>query len=312
MATVTANEPKVAHVFTKTVPVFNLVPAQGEPAKLGFEVIGKVPIVIDTAVRSGKDYGVVATVNNATETAGLLSSQVTIWGVPGDPRHNNARGWECVAGGYFVEVGQISTPARPPALSRKHPFLRNPTSCAANPATEPVISPSEADSWANPGTLLGAEYTWMTTTGVPLGFQGCAALPFNPAITVTPEQHSASTPTGLSVDVKVPQKTTLEAGALAEADVRDTTVTLPQGVQLSPSAANGLEACSEAQIGFQGFNSALQINEFSTEDASCPDASKVGVVHIKTPLLSHELEGSVYLATPAPNGEAGRTPSTPS
>jgi len=150
----------------------------------------------------------------------------------------------------------------------------------------------------------------MTTDGQPLGFTGCGELPFTPSISVVPEQHSASTPTGLSVDVKVPQKTTLEAGALAEADVRNTTVTLPQGVELSPSAANGLAACSEAQIGFEGFNSALQINEFSTEEASCPDASKLGVVHIKTPLLSHELEGSVYLASPAPNGaaEPGRNP----
>ena len=57
---------------------------------------------------------------------------------------------------------------------------------------------------------------------------------------MVPEEHSASTPTGLSVEVKVPQKTTLEAEGLAEADVRDTTVTLPQGVELSPSAANGL------------------------------------------------------------------------
>ena len=72
--------------------MFNLVPAQGEPARFGFEVIGKIPIVIDASVRSGRDYGVVASVNDATETAGLLSSQVTFWGVPGDPRHNHVAG----------------------------------------------------------------------------------------------------------------------------------------------------------------------------------------------------------------------------
>jgi len=306
VATVTANEPKVTHVFTKTVPVFNLVPDQGEPAKLGFEVIGKVPIVIDTAVRSGKDYGVNVSVKDATQTAGLLSSQVTIWGVPGDPRHNDARGWECVAGGAFKNQVGKTCPAE--AKLPEEPFLRNPTSCAENPAAEPILSSTEADSWPNPGTFLGAEYEWMTTEGQPLGFQGCGSLPFTPSISVAPEQHSASTPTALSVEVKVPQKTTLEAGALAEADVRDTTVTLPAGVELSPSAANGLAACSESQIGLEGFNSALQINEFNTAEASCPDASKLGVVHIKTPLLSHELEGSVYLATPAPNGEAGANP----
>ena len=53
--------------------MFNLVPAQGEPAQVRLEGIGKIPIVIDTSVRSGRDYGVDVTVKNATETAGLLS-----------------------------------------------------------------------------------------------------------------------------------------------------------------------------------------------------------------------------------------------
>ena len=108
--------------------------------------------------------------------------------------------------------------------------------------------------------------------------------------------------------MQVPQKTTLEAGALAEADVRDTTVTLPEGVELNPAAANGRQACSEAQVGFTGYNTEKGIDEFTPGPASCPDASKVGVVHIRTPLLPHELEGAVYLATPAPNGEAGKNP----
>jgi hypothetical protein len=306
VATVTGNEPFNVHIFTRTVPVFNLVPGHGEPARLGFDVLGKVPIVIDTSVRSGQDYGVDASVSNATQTAGVLSSQVTLWGVPGDPRHNASRGWECVAGGAFA--GQIKKACPVSSEEPRHAFLTLPTSCAANPQAEPVISSTEADSWAEPGHQLGAEYAWMNGNGQLLGFEGCNQLPFSPEISVAPEQHSASTPTGLSVTVKVPQKTTLEAGAVAEADVRDTTVTLPQGVELNPSAANGLQACSEAQIGFTGLNARSETDEFTPEPASCPEASKVGSVHIKTPLLSNPLEGAVYLATPAPQGEAGQNP----
>ncbi len=306
VATLVAYEPISQIVKPVPVPVFNLVPAQGEPARFGFEVIGKIPVVIDTSVRSGKDYAVVASVKDATQVAGLLSSQVTLWGVPGDPRHNSARGWECVAGGAFEK--QIKKPCPTTSGESEQPFLTLPSACAQNPQSEPVISTTEADSWANPGSFLGAEYAWMNAAGQLLGFEGCGELPFSPEIDVRTEQHSAATPTGFSVDVKVPQQSTLEAGKLAEADVRDTTVTLPQGVELSPSAANGLEGCSESQIGFTGLNQASQMDEFNTAPVSCPDGSKVGTVRIKTPLLSHELEGSVYLASPAPNSEAGKNP----
>ena len=70
--------------------------------------------MIDTSVRSGRDYGVDGSVKNATQTAGLLTSQVTIWGVPGDPRHDNARGWECVAGGAFQTRSESPVPLPPP------------------------------------------------------------------------------------------------------------------------------------------------------------------------------------------------------
>ena len=306
VATVTADEPKALKVFTKTVPVFNLVPAQGEPARFGLEVAGKIPVVIDTSVRSGQDYGVDVSVEDATETAGLLSSQVTLWGVPGDPRHDNARGWECVGGGVFAAQVGRSCPASS-ELSQQ-PLLTLPTSCAADPQAEPVLFSMESDSWAAPGSFLGAEYAWMNEEGRRLGFEGCSELQFTPGISVTPEQHATSTPTGLSVDVSVPQQGTLQAGGRAEADVRDTTVTLPQGVQLNPSAANGLESCTEAQIGFLGVNQSTHTDEFNTTEPTCPNRSKIGTVKIKTPLLSDELEGAAYLASPAPNGEAGRNP----
>ncbi len=309
VATVVAWEP-VAKLVTKTVPVFNLVPAQGEPARFGFEVIGKIPIVIDTAVRSGRDYGVVATVRNATETAALLSSQVTLWGDPGDPRHNKSRGWECLAGGEFSK--QAGKPCPATSAEPERPFLRNPTSCEVNPAAERVSSSVEADSWAEPGNYVSSEYDWTGVSGEALGFAGCEALAFGPQINVAPESggqatHTAASPTGLTVKVKVPQQALSEPEKLAQADVRDSTVTLPQGVELSPSAANGLQACSQAGVGYEGPGQAGML-DFSSAKASCPDASKLGIVHIKTPLLSHELEGAVYLATPAPNGEAGMNP----
>jgi hypothetical protein len=306
VATVTANEPLFAHIVTATVPVFNLVPAQGEPARLGFEVIGKIPVVIDTSVRSGRDYGVVASIKDATQTAGVLSSEVTLWGVPGDSRHDSSRGWECVDNEAFAkEVGR-SCPVSP--VLEERPFLRLPTSCAVDPAGEPVVSSVEADSWGRPGSFVGVAYEWLSEGGERLGFTGCSGLPFAPAVDVVPEEHTAATPTGLSVDVKVPQKTTLEAEGLAEADVRDTTITLPAGAELSPSAANGLEGCSEGEVGFEGFDPMTGMQQFDTSEAACPDGSKVGTVRIKTPLLPNELEGAVYLASPAPNGEAGRNP----
>ncbi len=329
VATVAVNEPKFAPNLKLTVPVFNLVPAQGEPARFGLEVAGKVPIVLDTSVRSGNDYGVDVSVHDTTQTAGLLNSQVTFWGVPGDPRHDSSRGWECVAGGFFSKQIGRTCPAAS-GLEEK-PFLTLPGSCASNPATEPVIFGMETDSWANPGVFVDGTYSWAEEGGMPLGFTDCAGMAFGPSLLVEPEEHTASTPSGLHVDVSVPQEGLLEPGGSAEADVRDTTVTLPKGVQLSPSAANGLAACPEGPedgyegIGFTGiqklngpgmeagaetatFTPTFRFEEEGNIPPSCPEASKVGVVHIKTPLLSHELEGAVYLASPAPNGETGRNP----
>jgi hypothetical protein len=306
VARVTGSEPKFLKFFTRAVPVFNLVPSHGEPARLGFEVAGRIPVVLDTSVRSGHDYGVNASVKNTTQTAGLLSSQVTLWGVPGDPRHDSQRGWECASGELYAKEIEKTCPAK--SGLPEEPFLTLPTSCASDPAREPVLFFAKADSWANPGAFLGMEYAWMNDEGQLLGFEDCGGLDFRPEIDVTPEQHSASTPTGLSVEVTLPQESTLQANGRAEADVRDTTVTLPEGVELSPSAANGLEGCSEEQVGFTGVNPNTQTDEFNTAPVACPDGSKVGTVHIKTPLLSNELEGAVYLASPAPNGEAGKNP----
>jgi hypothetical protein len=298
VAVVTVFEPLLFQVTTKSVPVFNLVPAPGEPARLGFSVI-KVPVILDTSVRTGENYGVTVTVKNSTEVADLLSSNVTIWGVPGDPKHDSARGWACVEGGFYARSGETCSAPEP---RNGAPFLSLPTSCG-----EPLSLQVTADSWREPGRHLAdgridpsdARWKHSPPESELHTLEGCGALPFAPSLhTVEPQEHAANTPTGLKVDIKVPQETTQAASGLAEADVKATTVALPEGVMLNPAASGGLAACSKEQVGFTGVEEAFQTNnnEFSPAPPECPDASKVGTVKITTPLLPNKLEGSVYLA----------------
>jgi hypothetical protein len=307
VATVTAVEPAALGVLSFAVPVFNLEPAEGEPARFGF-IATKTVVVLDTAVRTGGDYGVTVSVSNISELAGLLSSSVTLWGVPGDPRHDKSRGWACLHG----EASEVSCNAL--AEGQPPPFLTLPTSCA----TAPLRTTVQAESWptaADPAGISLAPFE-ASSTLVPFPpsatetLGGCGQLPFSPSISTEPEEHAGSTPTGLNVDVHVPQQSTLESTleetGKAEADVKDTTVTLPEGMLLSPSAAYGLLTCSGEQVGFDGGEKSPALEEnvqslsendnFGPGAASCPEAAKVGTVEIETPLLAHKLEGSVYLA----------------
>jgi hypothetical protein len=297
------------HNITRSVPLWNLVPAQGEPARFGFEVL-HVPVVLDTSLRSSGDYGVSVNVTQAPESAQLLSSEVTIWGAPAQATHDQSRGWGCLVEGAAVEH---VVPCEPSQHSNGA-FLTMPTSCSTQPLTTTV----EGESW--PVKLLASEpgevFPLQGDTNDELpGFEHCNLLPFTPSITLESAEHAASTPTAMNVNVSVPQQGTIEAGQLAQPAIKSTTVTLPEGVQLNPAAAGGLEACSEQQVGYQGppetdplSPEAPQPLRFSTAPADCPNASKVGTVHIRTPLLEEELAGAVYLATPAPLGETGQNP----
>jgi hypothetical protein len=310
VARVTLLEPINFTLLTATVPVFNLDPKYGEPARFGF-VADHVPVVLDTHVRTGGggapgegDYGVEVSVSEVTQLAQLLGSEVTLWGTPGDERHNSSRGWACIVNGSWVKGGNVPCG---PAATNNDAFLTMPTSC-----TSPLRTTVAGESWpfkaaTEPG--LGQASSLESSFVFPTGFTDCGALPFAPSMTLHPNTTQGSTPTGLEVDVHVPQDTTREGDKRAESALRSTTVTLPQGVQLSPSAADGLQACSMAQIGYLGAGSASDpYNEgspeplrFNSEEPHCPDASKVGTVKVKTPLLKHELEGAVYLAAQEAN-----------
>jgi hypothetical protein len=260
---------------TNTVPLFSLVPSVGEPARFGF-LVNDVATYLDTSVRTGEDYGVTVTVPDITEVISFLSSRVTFWGVPGDPRHDSDRGWNCLKHSEGLPPCASTEEKAPP------PLITLPTSC-----TGPLHTTVEADSWEEEGVFRPPfEYTFVNNLGQPTGLDGCNKLPFSPEIKVTPDGQAGSTPTGLTVDEHVPQEVSLNGAGLAEADVKGLSVTLPEGVVLNPSGADGLLACSMEEIALE-----------SREASSCPEAAKVATVRIKTPLLANPLEGAAYLAT---------------
>ncbi len=294
-------------------PVYSLVPPAGVAAEFGFKVANEVPAFLDVSVRSGGDYGLTVRSSDISQAALVYASKVTIWGVPAAASHNPYRG-RClreVSEGYNGGLGEgedeLEGPVGPfesghpiesrddecPVDSPEVPLLTNPTSCGA-----PRVARLSVDDWEEPG-VFDSESTSLPE------LVGCEGLDFSPTIGVTPDGSQGSTPTGLNVDVHMPQESTTNPLGSAEADVKDTTVGLPAGVQLSPSAADGLQACSTSEIGFEGFKEldptvepGVQTAQFSSGAPSCPDASKVANVRIKTPLLEGELEGSVYLASP--------------
>ncbi len=301
VATLTIDEPVFGGVQTISIPVFNLTPGEGEPARFGFEYVGS-PVVIDTAVRTGRDYGATVSVSNTTEAVNFLASTVTFWGVPGESSHNESRGWGCLAGEHWSEQAEL--PCTPFSESRPRPFLTLPTSCAA-----PFTTKVQGNSWPLKSTptaeaasiaLPAAEYTLADGFARTLGITGCNELPFDPSLTAVPDRQEASSPTGLTVRVHVPQEASENALGLASSSLKGTTVTLPEGLSVNPAGANGLQACSEAQIGFEGEEPSSGLDLFTATLPSpfCPAASKVATVKIKTPLLpaGQLVEGAVYLA----------------
>jgi hypothetical protein len=243
-------------------PVWDIAPPKGDPAEFGFKIL-TTSVVLIPHVRTGSDYGVTVLFTGLPEGRSLIRGTLTLWGFPAAPGHDAQRG-KCYV--YPEEGSDCSSSA-----SAK-PFLSLPTSC-----TGPLRFVARIDSWTEPGVFHQDE------TSIP-GMTGCDKLDFSPEIVASPEPPQAASPSGLSVEVRVPQFYNSRE-ALAESNLKDTTVTLPAGVAVNPSAAGGLAACSPEEVGLN-----------NAEEASCPDASKIGSVEITTPLLSEPLRGAVYLA----------------
>ena len=248
--------------------VYNLAPQRGYPAEFGFRVEG-VPVILVPRVRTGGDYGITTTFADIPDTFAITQGRLTLWGVPASPAHDRERGPCWGSSGYSFGTPEGGECAVTGAV---HPFLSLPTSC-----TGPLQFSARIDSYEQPGVYSEARTTTPSLTG-------CDRLAFLPDVITQPEPAQAASPSGLSVEIQVPQTYENPVG-LAESNLKETTVTLPAGVAVNPSAGDGLAGCSEEQFGLHNDN-----------EAACPEAAKVGSVEVTTPLLANPLRGGVYLA----------------
>ncbi|MGC1166409.1 MAG: hypothetical protein WA862_09890 [Solirubrobacterales bacterium] len=247
-------------------PAFNLVPPPGAAAKIGFVVL-HVPVALLIGVNPAPPYNLVASLQNTSDAVAVGGSTLTIWGNPASALHDGERG-HCAG----------ATEAKCPVATAEKPFLTLPRAC-----TGPLGTSYEATSWEEPSAapVRGTSLSSLQTNG-------CGKLAFGPTITAKPTTLAAQSPTGLDFSLDVKDEGLTSPTGLANADVKKAVVTLPEGMSVNPSIAEGLAVCSAAQLNAE--------TAFSAPGAGCPNASKIGTVEVETPLLDENVNGAIYQA----------------
>ncbi|MDO9407400.1 hypothetical protein [Patulibacter sp.] len=255
-------------------PVYNMQRGPGQPARLAIPVQNGVAILqVHLRTREDGDQGITAEIRDVPNSLNIVGANLVLWGTPSAAANDDQRLCPDPA------TSQDAKPCDPPATRSLKPFMVNGTRCdVARPAEMRITT------WGAPDVVSRRQST-------PIGFTGCGEVPFAPTFGATPDTRAAGQPAGYAFDLNVPQ--TSGADERATPHVRDVTVALPEGTAISPSAANGLAACSDEQLG-RGTRNA----------AACPDASKIGSVSVASPIVESPLTGSVYLGTQKSNDPA--------
>lgn len=257
--------------LTTTSLVYNLEPPAGQPASFGFCFSKCLPLILDAKLRSGGDYGV--TVGDTAVGERPLAADVTFCehGVGGEPPN------------YHCE----------PAKPSSKPLLTNSTKCTGPPPLWSALANpwDEPAKYASKPVFVGAKLMGGAASEESF-VTGCDKLPFHPKLEFKPSSPSeggtsqAGEPTGMTLALNVPQNGLNEAGALATPAVKNVAMKLPAGMTLSPSAADGLQACTKAQFWPPENGAEPAEHREPAVPAQCPLASQIATVEVDTPLLS--------------------------
>ena len=301
LTTTSAQENENSH--WKRWRTLHLIPSPpGHPAALGFNFAGIV-VVLLAELRDDGDYGIDLVSPEISEALPISTIDVRIWGVPADASHDSQRGLPGGSDGgclnltpaaeepVFVE-GCSTSAGLPPT-----PFLRFPTSCS--PSGVGLESSVFVRSWAG-SVDRSSFFSHMPAPAFDqqVGTTGCDRLAFEPRLGFEPTNAEPDAPTGADAWIEIPQNFSSETGIdpyapapveiarLSQADLKRASVTLPEGLTISPTGAHGLEACadSDLRLGSKGL-------------PSCPAGSKIGSVEVDSPLLDRMVHGSVHVRT---------------
>jgi hypothetical protein len=268
------------------VPLYNLVPPKGTPVDLGFSA-GIAQAHVFAQLDPAQNYAIKTVTPNIQSLVAVRGVEVTIWGVPGDPAHDRFR--------YYPEKQQngdvVGAPFGGAAI---RPFLTNPMDCGFENGGTRI----RLDSYQHPDLFTpepALEYP------SPLNVTGCGDLRFRfePDIALQPTDRHAGAPTGLDVHLKVPQrndevKDAAESYAkngfvngISTPPIKKAVVTFPEGMTISPSAAQGLGSCTSEEISLG-----------TDKPVRCPDNSQYGTLTLHTPLfpVNAQPEGWIYIA----------------
>jgi hypothetical protein len=298
---------------TVKVPLYNMTIADDQVSRFGFNpadaaglvgaLAGLHPVEIiggvrDSAAESNPagagehqfpaDLGLFFTISDAPAAPSVVRSELTFWGVPGDPVHSDELGRSCIEGLPLCLGGQ-----RGPAPAPDLPFLTNPTECAGVPTRTRLIVESHSGAF-------DSELELTPTIDGKDGPQHCELVPFAPRLEVVPGVTVPDSPAGPELTLGVPQEGLEDKDVLTTAHVKGVSVTLPPGMTINPSAANGLEACTDAQF---------EAGAGVPGGDECPEASRIGSVEVSTPLLpplpgqsdpAVDMAGAAFVGQPLP------------
>jgi hypothetical protein len=265
-----------------TVPIYNLAVPSSQVATFAFVVpILNIPIIIPVNVRTAGDYGLRFTVSNITQRTPLAAASLTFWGFPLEEGHESQR----------FPKGSLGAPAGCPGLATTacidsptfsgltvKPLIDNPTTCTGNPLSTTL----RVQSYQHLDSLSEAHGTYPATTG-------CENEVFKPLLLARPTTSETDSATGVDIELSDP----LFLGfAASPSQIRSAAVYFPEGLTINPDAADGQQACSDAQA------------NFDTEGPDeCPDNAKIGTISINSVALNTPLEGAIYFGEPKPGDQ---------